>query len=53
MPNWLMFLLSILVIIIIIRFIMFMYAATGGCLKWGTYGLFLTKIQCIEYKPFW
>ena len=44
---------SIFLIFATIKIIMYIYAATGGCVRWDTYGLFLTKLQCVEYKPLW
>jgi hypothetical protein len=50
MFDWLKFLIGIIVIIVIIRFIMSIYAVTGGCLRWGEYGI-LARPYCVEYKP--
>lgn len=50
MDGWFKFIFGIIVIIIIIRFIMAIYAVFGGCLRWKEYG-FLSRPYCIEYKP--
>jgi|Laugrespbdmm15sd_2_1035082.scaffolds.fasta_scaffold398107_1 hypothetical protein len=55
MFDWLKFLVGIIVIIVLIRFIIMsfatIYAVFGGCLQWKEYG-YLRKPYCAEYKPF-